>query len=66
MPIIMQYVIENTCFCGTYDFQHIYMCVKMLMDTKALAMELTLQVSLQEVTYVVTHILPPNSNVYIP
>ena len=65
MPIIMQYVIENTCFCGTYDFQHIHVCQD-AMDTKALAMELTLQVSLQEITCVVTHILPPNSNVYIP
>ena len=42
---------------------NISMCVKMLMDSKAYAMEATLQVPLQEVTYVI--ILPPNSNAYI-
>ena len=43
---------------------NISMCVKMLMDRKAYAMELTLQVPLQEVTC--SYILPPNSNAYIP
>ena len=41
---------------------NISMCVKMLMDSKAYAMKSTLQVPLQEVTYVCSYILPPNSN----
>ena len=60
MPIIM---LLRTHVSVELTISNISMCVKMLMDTKALAMEWTLQVSLQEVTYVVTHILPPNSNV---
>ena len=40
------------------------MCVKTLMDSKAYAMELALQVPLQEVTYIRSYILPPNSNAY--
>ena len=49
----MPTIIKNTyASVGTYDFQH--------MDSKAYAMELTQQVPLQEVTYVVIYSLPLN------